>query len=120
MESLSGVFLCTLPSFLLFVRLAMGKYSIVGLKRGRVGLSLQITLCPDDAAGMAGFRVGPRPWDQARGWQSGGESMLLHNPGRSGRRPVRQVVAVLAALSVMDGGLAAGAQAADTLQTADE
>ncbi|WP_181414122.1 hypothetical protein [Bifidobacterium coryneforme] len=46
--------------------------------------------------------------------------MLLHNPGRSGRRPVRQVVAVLAALSVMGGGLAAGAQATDTLQTTDE
>ena len=92
----------------------MGKYSIVGLKRGRVGLSLQITLCPDDTAGTAGFRVGSRPWDRARGWQSGGESMRLHNPVRSGRRPVRQVVAVLAALSIMGGGLAAGAQATDT------
>ena len=40
--------------------------------------------------------------------------MRLHNPGRSGRRPVRQVVAVLAALSIMGGGLAAGAQATDT------
>ena len=45
----------------------MGKYPIEDLKRGTVGLSLQITLCPDDAAGTAGFRVGSRPWDQARG-----------------------------------------------------
>ena len=44
--------------------------------------------------------------------------MRLHNPSRSGGHSVRPVVAVLAALSIMGGGLAAGAQAADTLQTA--
>ena len=43
--------------------------------------------------------------------------MRLHNQNTSGRRPVRPVIAVLAALSVMGGGLAAGAQAANTLQT---
>ena len=46
--------------------------------------------------------------------------MRLHNQNTSGRRPVRPVIAVLAALSIMGGGLAAGAQAADTLQTTDE
>lgn len=44
--------------------------------------------------------------------------MRLHNQNTSGRRSVRPVIAVLAALSIMGGGLAAGAQAADTLQTA--
>ena len=44
--------------------------------------------------------------------------MRLHNPSRSGGHSARPVVAVLAALSIMGGGLAAGAQAADTLQTA--
>ena len=34
-----------------------------------------------------------------------------------GRRFARPAVAVLAALSIMGGGLAAGAQSADTLQT---
>ena len=45
--------------------------------------------------------------------------MRLHNPSRSGGHSARPVVAVLAVLSVMGGGLAAGAQAADTLQTTD-
>ena len=45
--------------------------------------------------------------------------MRLHNPSRSGGHSARPVVAVLAALSIMGGGLAAGAQAADTLQTTD-
>lgn len=59
--------MCVLRPLPVFVRPAVGKYPIGDLKRGRVGLSLRITLCPDDAAGTAGFRVGPRPWDQARG-----------------------------------------------------